>query len=299
MPGFVREHLGPLAGAAGLHLLLVAAMAVATLRWASPPAPVQLAIEGVVVDSRDLPDAGRTGRPKPKPAPEPETQPVAAAPSPEPEPAVPAPAPEPAPEPKPVPAKASEESAKASERAAEKEALRVDAEAKKAAEAQRKKQAQAEEQQKAKAEEAERRKAAEAEAKRRQQDEAKAAQEAKVKAEREADLKRQLAAEAAEEEGAAAMARSGVVDEYRTLLSQAIERSWIRPPSAKAGLVCTLHVSQAPGGTVVDVKLGTCNGDQSVRESIVNAVYRASPLPAPRDSRAFERRLEIVFRPTE
>ena len=192
-----------------------------------------------------------------------------------------------------------EESTKASARAAEQEALRVEAEAKKTAEAQRKKQAQAEAQSKAKAEETERRKAAEADAKRRQQDEAMAAQDAKVKAEREADLKRRLAAEAAEEEGAAAMARSGVVDEYRTLLSQAIERSWIRPPSAKAGLECTLHVSQAPGGTVVDVKLGACNGDQSVRESIVNAVYRASPLPAPRDSRAFERRLEIVFRPTE
>jgi colicin import membrane protein len=291
MPGFVREHLRPLAGSAGLHLLLVTAMAVATLRWTSPPAPLQLAIEGVVVDSRSLPDAGRTGRPKPQPAPEQPTEPVVAAPAPEPEPALPAPAPE--------PAKVPEESARASERAAEQEALRVEAEAKKTAEAQRKKQAQAEAQRRAKAEETERRKAAEADAKRRQQDEAMAAQDAKVKAEREADLKRRLAAEAAEEEGAAAMARSGVVDEYRTLLSQAIERSWIRPPSAKAGLECTLHVSQAPGGTVVDVKLGACNGDQSVRESIVNAVYRASPLPAPRDSRAFERRLEIVFRPTE
>ena len=178
--------------------------------------------------------------------------------------------------------------------------MQAKAEAKKTAEAQQKKQArQAEAQRKAKAEATERRKAADADAKRKQQDEAKAAQDAKVKAEREADLKRRLAAEAAEEEGAAAMARSGVVDEYRTLLSQAIERSWIRPPSAKAGLECTLHVSQAPGGTVVDVKLGACNGDQSVRESIVNAVYRASPLPAPRDPRAFERRLEIVFRPTE
>jgi colicin import membrane protein len=279
MPGFVREHLRPLAGSAGLHLLLVTAMAVATLRWASPPAPVQLAIEGVVVDSRDLPDARRAGRPKPQPAPEPETEPVVAAPAPEPEPAVPAPAPEPPP----VPVKVPEESTKASERAAEQAALRAKAEA----------------QRKAKAEETERRKAEEADAKRKQQDEAKAAQDAKVKTERETDLKRRLAAEAAEEEGAMAMARSGVVDEYRTLLSQAVERSWIRPPSAKAGLECTLYVSQAPGGTVVDVKLGTCNGDQSVRESIVNAVYRASPLPAPRDPRAFERRLEIVFRPTE
>ena len=279
MPGFVREHLRPLAGSAGLHLLLVTAIAVATLRWTSPPPPLQLAIEGVVVDSRDLPDARRAGRPKPQPAPEPETEPVVAAPAPEPEPAVPAPAPEPPP----VPVKVPEESTKASERAAEQAALRAKAEA----------------QRKAMAEEAERRKAAEADAKRKQQDEARAAQDAKVKTEREADLKRRLAAEAAEEEGAMAMARSGIVDEYRTLLSQAVERSWIRPPSAKAGLECTLYVSQAPGGTVVDVKLGTCNGDQSVRESIVNAVYRASPLPAPRDSRAFERRLEIVFRPTE
>jgi colicin import membrane protein len=291
MPGFVREHLRPLAGSAGLHVLLVTAMAVATLRWTSPPPPLQLAIEGVVVDSRSLPDSLRAGRPKPQPvtAPAPE-------PEPEPEPVAPAVAPEPPPE----PVKAPEESVKASERAAEEAAaLQAKADAKKTAEAQQKKQAAAEAQRKAKAEEAERRKAADADAKRKQQDEAKAAQDAKVKADREADLKRRLAAEAAEEEGAAAMARSGVVDEYRTVLSQAIERSWIRPPSAKAGLECTLHVSQAPGGTVVDVKLGACNGDQSVRESIVNAVYRASPLPAPRDPRAFERRLEIVFRPTE
>jgi colicin import membrane protein len=292
MPGFVREHLRPLAGSAGLHLLLVTAMAVATLRWTSPPPSVQLAIEGVVVDSRSLPDSLRGGRPKPQPAPAPEPQPE---PEPEPEPA----APVPAPDPPPVPVKAPEEPMKASERAAEEAVLQARAEAKKTAEARQKKQAEADAQSKAKADEAARREAAEADARRKQQDEAKAAQDAKVKTEREADLKRRLAAEAAEEEGAMAMARSGVVDEYRTLLSQAIERSWIRPPSAKAGLECTLYVSQAPGGTVVDVKLGTCNGDQSVRESIVNAVYRASPLPAPRDSRAFERRLEIVFRPTE
>ena len=190
----------------------------------------------------------------------------------------------------PEPVKVPEKSVEASERAAEDAALQAKAKAKATADAEAKKAAEA--QQKKRAE-------TEADAKRKQQDEAKAAQDAKVKADREADLKRRLAAEAAEEEGAAAMARSGVVDEYRTVLSQAIERSWIRPPSAKAGLECTLHVTQAPGGTVVDVKLGACNGDQSVRESIVNAVYRASPLPAPRDPRAFERRLEIVFRPTE
>ena len=104
---------------------------------------------------------------------------------------------------------------------------------------------------------------------------------------------------AAEEEAAASVAASGVVDQYRAELEQAIERSWIRPPSAQPGLECTLHVTQAPGGTVLNVRLGSCNGDAAVRESITNAVFRASPLPAPADPRAFARSLEIVFRPTE
>ena len=43
----------------------------------------------------------------------------------------------------------------------------------------------------------------------------------------------------------------------------------------------------------------TLNGDEAARESIVTAVHRASPLPLPRDPRAFQRRLEIVFKPTE
>jgi len=148
-----------------------------------------------------------------------------------------------------------------------------------------------------KAEETERRQAQAADAKRKAEEKVQAEREGKVRAEREADLQRRLAAE--EEEGAAAAARAGVMDEYRLMLVQAIERNWSRPPSARAGLECTLNVTQAPGGSVVDVKLGACNGDQAVRESITTAVYKSSPLPAPRDPRAFERRLEIVFRPTE
>ena len=147
----------------------------------------------------------------------------------------------------------------------------------------------------ARAEEVERKRVAEVESKRKAAEQAQADREAKARAEREAELQRSLAAE----EESAALARSGVMDEYRSLLVQTIERSWIRPPTARAGLECTLYVTQAPGGTVIDVKLGSCNGDQAVRESITNAVFRASPLPAPRDPRAFERRLEIVFKPTE
>jgi colicin import membrane protein len=290
MAGFLQEHLRPLVGSAALHAAIVAVLAGAALTWTSKQPPVQLAIEGVVVDARDLPKQTSGTKPSPQPAPRPATPPPPA-----PEPVVEEVAPEPSPaeveEAREAARKAEVEKQASLERARQQAAEKQERE--KAA-AEQKKQADAEAKRKA-AEDAERKKAADAEAKRKQEEAARAAEDRKVREAREADLKRQLAAE---EEGAA-VARSGVVDEYRALLAQAIERSWIRPPTARAGLECTLLVTQAPGGTVVDVRLGACNGDQTVRESIVNAVYRASPLPPPKDPRAFERRLEIVFKPTE
>jgi colicin import membrane protein len=290
MAGFAREHLRPLVGSAGLHLLLIALVAGMALRWTKPQEPVQLAIEGVVVDAKDLPKSVRSGTALPAPRPEPVPKPVKEM---QPPPPI--------------------ENTQARERAAAEAAERARAERAQAEQLQARKEAaaserlrkeQAEAQKKQAADEArrkaeaetERKKVAEAEAKRAKQAQEEAAREARARAAREADLQRQLAAEEAE---GLALARSGVKDEYRALLTQAIERNWIRPPSARAGLACTLYVNQAAGGTVLDVRLGTCNGDQAVRESIVNAVYRASPLPPPSDPRAFERRLEIVFKPTE
>ncbi len=266
MPGFVREHLRPLAGAAGLHILLFAVIAATAWRWSSSRPPVPMAIEGVVVDARSLPPDAASARPEPAPS------------APAPDPVQPRPA---------VPAQVPTDDAaeRAREREAEAQAERERAKQQKlAAEEAARKSAQVEAE-RLKAAEAARRKAA-GDAQRKEADEQRT---------REAELQRRLAAE----EEAAALAASGVVDQYRAELEQAIERSWIRPPSAQAGLVCTLYVTQAPGGTVLDVRLGACNGDAAVKESITNAVFRASPLPAPADPRAFERRLEIVFRPTE
>ena len=298
MQGFFKEHLRPLAGSAGLHLALVGVLAFAALRWTSQQPPVELAIQGYVVD----------GPVKVKPLPAPREAPAEQAPPPVEAVRPPEPAVEPPPDRRAEEAAAAERAAEqlreqqlVQERAAKEREVQVArekaaAEQRRAQEAERKRAEEAAAKRKA-AEETERKKAEAAEARRKADEKAQAEREAKVRAEREADLQRQLAAE--EEEGAAAVARAGVMDEYRLMLVQAIERNWIRPPSARAGLECTLYVTQAPGGSVVDVKLGTCNGDQAVRESITTAVYKSSPLPAPRDPRAFERRLEIVFRPTE
>jgi len=289
MPGFVRQHLRPLAGAVGLHLLLFALIVATAWRWSSTRPPVPMAIEGVAIDERSLPKdlAG----PRPAPA-----APVTPAPKPEPV--------EPVPATPAAPPDDAAERQRAAEAQAERERTAEAAREQAALETRRAEEAERARQQKLAAEEAAR-KAAETEAERRKTAEAerrKAAAEAarrKDAAEqqaRETELQRRLAAE---EEEAASVAASGVVDQYRAELEQAIERSWIRPPSAQPGLECTLYVTQAPGGTVLDVKLGSCNGDAAVRESITNAVFRASPLPAPADPRAFARRLEIVFRPTE
>jgi len=278
MTGFLQEHLRPLAGSAGLHLVLLALLAGAALRWTSSQPPVELAIEGYVVD----------GPVKVKPLPTPRTEPAASVPQAEES----VPAPEPVPDP--VEQRRAEDAAAERAAAVAREQRAAEERAAQEREAQLERaQALVEER---RVEEAEAKRRA-AEAARKAEENARAEREAQAQSEREADLQRRLAAE--EEAEAAAVARSGVMDEYRALLVQAIERNWIRPPSARAGLECTLYVTQAPGGTVVDVKLGACNGDQAVRESIANAVFKASPLPAPRDPRAFERRLEIVFKPTE
>jgi len=293
MQGFFKEHLRPLAGSAGLHVALVGALALAALRWTSQQPPVELAIQGYVVD----------GPVDARPQPEKREAPAERARPPVEDVKPPEPVVEPQADRQAEEAAAAERAAErlreqqlAQEREAQLAREQAAAEQRRAEELQRQRAAEAEAKRKA-AEEAERRKAEAAEAQRKAEEKAQAEREAKLRAEREADLQRRLAAE--EEEGAAAAARAGVMDEYRLMLVQAIERNWIRPPSARAGLECTLYVTQAPGGSVVDVKLGTCNGDQAVRESITTAVYKSSPLPAPRDPRAFERRLEIVFRPKE
>jgi len=76
-------------------------------------------------------------------------------------------------------------------------------------------------------------------------------------------------------------------------------RRWNRPASARPGLECEVLVTQVPGGAVTSTKLGKCNGDTAVRQSIEDAVMRSSPLPAPPDARLFERQLLIIFKPTE
>ena len=184
-------------------------------------------------------------------------------------------------------------------------------EAQRQAEAERKAQAEAELKAQAEAkrkarEEAERKAA---EQKRKAQEEAeRQAAEQKRKAEEAAKRKQaeqrrqeeaQLRAALAAEEELLALQQSDAMNQYQWQIQQRIERSWIRPPTARVGLSCELNVIQLPSGDVIDVRVGRCNGDDVVIRSLEAAVLRASPLPVPPDPRLYSRNLKILFEPQQ
>ena len=126
-------------------------------------------------------------------------------------------------------------------------------------------------------------------------EDAKRAADLKVKAQREGELRRQLA----EEEHVSAVEASPARAQYIARLASRIQNAWIKPPSARSGLDCIVNITQVAGGEVTSAKVSQCNGDAAARQSIENAVYRASPLPAPPDPALFERNLVIHFHPEE
>ena len=124
---------------------------------------------------------------------------------------------------------------------------------------------------------------------------AKRAADDRAKQDREAELRRQLA----DEEHVSAVQSGPLRDRYITLLRNKIQNAWIKPSSATPGVDCIVQVTQVPGGEVTGARVTQCNGDAAVRQSIENAVYRASPLPDPPDPALFERNLSLRFRPNE
>ena len=128
-----------------------------------------------------------------------------------------------------------------------------------------------------------------------QAEDAKHAAEQKAKSEREAELRRQLA----DEEHVSAVQASPLRDQYLARLQSRIQSAWIRPPSARVGLDCVVNITQIPGGEVTSAHVSQCNGDTAARQSIENAVIRASPLPPPPDPALFDRNLVIHFHPDQ
>ena len=83
---------------------------------------------------------------------------------------------------------------------------------------------------------------------------------------------------------------------WKSQIAASIERAWAIPPTAPRGIECTLRLGQAADGEVLSVEVGACNGDDSVRESIEAAAYRASPLPVAPDPAQFAAEVIVTLR---
>ncbi len=114
---------------------------------------------------------------------------------------------------------------------------------------------------------------------------------------RQAEARRQR--ELMEQEAAAQrqQARASQEGEWIGAVKAVVTRSWIRPPTARPGLSCTVSVRAIPGGEVVSASIvEPCDADEATRRSITNAVMSASPLPYRGYEDAFQRSFNFIFR---
>jgi colicin import membrane protein len=298
MPSFLREHSWSLAFSVLLHAALAAAFLVAALITVnkSLPTAVPLPVDGVVVDSQVLSAAQRTltdraeqeaARVKAaadaRAAAEAAVKEKAAADQKQAQDEADAQA-----KAKVAAQVSAAKSAAAAEQARADDAKKRAAEADQAAAAKRAQDAQ-------RAEDAKRAEQQKREAEAKAADDAKKAADQKARSEREAELKRQLA----EEERVSAVQSGPLRDQYIAQLQNRIQRAWIRPPSARVGLDCLVQVTQVAGGEVTSAQVTQCNGDTAARQSIENAVYRASPLPSPPDPALFMKTFSFRFHPDQ
>lgn len=121
------------------------------------------------------------------------------------------------------------------------------------------------------------------------------AEEKRRQTERQTNMQRELEAE----ERRLVAINSGKLAQYIALITDKVERNWMRPASARPGVECDVHVTQIPGGEVINVRVGRCNGDAAVIRSIEAAVFNSSPLPRPADPSLFDRNLRFTFKPEE
>lgn len=89
------------------------------------------------------------------------------------------------------------------------------------------------------------------------------------------------------------------IDHYKSLIISAISHRWIVPENLQKGLACHLLVRVAPGGVVISVKLTHSSGNTALDHSAEAAIYKASPLPTPKESHLFNqfREFNLVVRP--
>lgn len=129
----------------------------------------------------------------------------------------------------------------------------------------------------------------------------------KLKAEKLAQQKREAEEKALEKEFAQKFREmagrqkqiQSEIERYTQLITQAVGRHWILPENFDEKTYCIFIIKLAPNGSVLDVKLVRSSGDELLDRSARSAVYKASPLPVPKDPEVFAtfREIRLKVRP--
>lgn len=112
-------------------------------------------------------------------------------------------------------------------------------------------------------------------------------------------MQQQLSSEQNQLAQAKAAQQRGMIDRYKAGILRAIGQEWVVPGSANKNLSCVYRIQLAPGGVVVSVKLLRSSGNPALDRSARVAIFKASPLPVPKDPALFDnfRELRLTVSP--
>jgi len=124
--------------------------------------------------------------------------------------------------------------------------------------------------------------------------------ERKRRAEEAAQRQREIAAESARQAAEADRVAQSTASRYIALISDRVERSWLRPAGLPDQLEALLLVRLDPFGEVLEARIVRSSGNPLFDRSAEAAVKKASPLPVPPDVtiyNRFFREFQFLFRP--
>jgi len=82
---------------------------------------------------------------------------------------------------------------------------------------------------------------------------------------------------------------------YILTIKAKIENNWLVPHDSRYDKICTVIVNQLPSGKVTNVKVHGCKGDSLYIDSLINAVWKSSPLPIAPDIEVFQENIVLQF----
>lgn len=127
-------------------------------------------------------------------------------------------------------------------------------------------------------------------AEKKQQEEEQKKLQAAVLAEKQSALQQQLLQQQLtneQQQVIQAQQLQGIIDQYRARILIAIKNQWAIPESAEQGMSCVFTIDLTPEGVVSHVQLVRGSGNTALDRAAEIAIYKASPLPVPKDPSAF------------